>query len=241
MRHVDADVLALLALGEQVADPSDRHHLAECEACAAELADYVRTAEVGRSTLDAGELLQPHARVWERIAAEVATDQAPAEFEPTAGEPAAVAPKGNVTPIRRRAWIGWVAAGAAALVVVGVVLTQVLAPAPSTVLAAAELEAFPDWPGASGTAVVEREGDGTRVIRVSFDAPGDEDGFHEVWLITSDATRLVSLGVVQGTTGTFVIPNGIDLAEYDLVDISAEPYDGDPAHSGDSIVRGQLS
>jgi hypothetical protein len=36
------------------------------------------------------------------------------------------------------------------------------------------------------------------------------------------------------------VPAGIDTGEYDLVDISEEPYDGDPTHSGDSIVRGQL-
>ena len=245
MRHVNADVLALLALGEEVAEPGDREHLAECDECASELAELQRAATVGRSSLDAGELLEPHPRVWDRIVAEVASSDAPsadaraADAEPA--EAAGAAPAGVVTPIRRRAWIGWVAAGAAALVVVGVVLTQVLAPAPSTVLAAAELEAFPQWPGASGTAVVEQEADGTRVVRVDFEAPGDDEGFHEVWLITSDATKLVSLGVVQGTTGTFVIPDGIDLAEYDLVDISAEPYDGDPAHSGDSIVRGELS
>jgi len=30
------------------------------------------------------------------------------------------------------------------------------------------------------------------------------------------------------------------VADYPLVDISIEPYDGNPTHSGDSIVRGQL-
>lgn len=40
---------------------------------------------------------------------------------------------------------------------------------------------------------------------------------------------------------TSTIPDGINIARYDLVDISAEPFDGNPAHSGDSIVRGQLN
>ncbi len=151
MEHVDADVLALLAMGEQVAGPAEREHLAACAACAAELAEYERAAAIGRSTLDAGELLEPHARVWDRIAAEVAVD--------AAAERAA-----SVTPIRRRAWVPWVAGlAAAALVVTSLVVWRVLEPAPSTLLASAELEAFPDWPGAAGTAVVEREPDGTRV------------------------------------------------------------------------------
>jgi hypothetical protein len=37
-----------------------------------------------------------------------------------------------------------------------------------------------------------------------------------------------------------LIPESVDLARYSVVDISAEPVDGDPTHSGDSIVRGAL-
>ncbi len=51
----------------------------------------------------------------------------------------------------------------------------------------------------------------------------------------------MSLGVVDGASGTFTVPDGLDLSRYDLVDVSAEPYDGNPAHSGDSIIRGKLS
>jgi hypothetical protein len=37
-----------------------------------------------------------------------------------------------------------------------------------------------------------------------------------------------------------VIPDGLDLAEFPVVDVSREPLDGDPAHSSDSISRGTL-
>jgi hypothetical protein len=37
-----------------------------------------------------------------------------------------------------------------------------------------------------------------------------------------------------------VVPADVDLRDYVLVDVSQEPLDGNPAHSGDSIVRGQL-
>ena len=50
----------------------------------------------------------------------------------------------------------------------------------------------------------------------------------------------MSLGLLEGASGRFVVPDGIDLDEFTLVDVSAEPVDGDPAHSGDSIVRGEL-
>jgi hypothetical protein len=62
----------------------------------------------------------------------------------------------------------------------------------------------------------------------------------EVWLIRSDASGLVSLGLLDGPSGRFTVPSGIDLADYPIVDVSAEPVDGEPAHSGDSIVRGEL-
>ena len=37
-----------------------------------------------------------------------------------------------------------------------------------------------------------------------------------------------------------MVPAGIDPAQFALVDVSREPVDGEPAHSGDSIVRGLL-
>jgi hypothetical protein len=37
------------------------------------------------------------------------------------------------------------------------------------------------------------------------------------------------------------VPDGLDLTRYSLVDVSIEPYDGDPVHSRDSVVQGQLT
>ena len=225
MRHVDPDVLALLALGEGVADDADRAHLDECVGCAEDLANLTRAARVGRSTLDA-ELLTPSVRVWERIAAEV--QQTPVATLPER---------------RRRRWapLAIAAAVVGILAVGGLATWQVLRPAASVVLASATLEAFPAWPDATGTAVVEEAPDGSRVVRVDLSVPESRGGYTEVWLISSDATRLISLGTVEGTSGTFPLPSGVDISVYDLVDVSAEPLDGNPAHSGDSIVRGQLT
>jgi hypothetical protein len=229
MRHVDPDTLALLGMGEQVADSEYREHIAQCPECASELANYSRAARVGRATIDAGELLEPAPRVWDRISEELGITE-----EPTA-EVVELAP-------RRRRWVPLVAVAAsvALLASLGVVIWQVAQPSPATVLATATLEAFPAWPGATGKAVVEQQADGTRVVHIDFDAPSLNDAYEEVWLISSDATRLVSLGTASGPTATLPIPDGIDLSTYDLVDVSAEPYDGNPSHSGDSIVRGQL-
>jgi hypothetical protein len=41
--------------------------------------------------------------------------------------------------------------------------------------------------------------------------------------------------------GTYAVPADLDPDTYSVVDISIEPRDGDDAHSGRSILRGQLS
>ncbi len=78
--------------------------------------------------------------------------------------------------------------------------------------------------------------------RVDVDAPklpAGDDGY-EVWLL-GDAGRMIALGFLDDGVGTFTVPQGIDLRDYHTVDISAEPPDGNPAHSGVSVVRGWFS
>lgn len=110
------------------------------------------------------------------------------------------------------------------------------------VVASASLAALPDWPDASGTATLRELPDGTRQVDVEVDTTGAaaDAPLREVWLLTRDASGLVSIGFLDGATGTFTVPADVDLATYPIVDVSAEPQDGDPLHSGDSIVRGEL-
>lgn len=113
-----------------------------------------------------------------------------------------------------------------------------------SVIAEAVLDPLPGQE-ATGTARVEENRDGRRDVVVTVgdgaDAADPTDGaLREVWLLNSDATGLVSLGLLDGSRGRFVIPAGIDISEYPLVDVSVESADGNPAHSGVSVVRGQL-
>ena len=150
---------------------------------------------------------------------------------------------------RRSAWLPIAVVAAAGGILAGIGLGWLLGasgtgggttgPDPAVVLASAELDSFPGWDDAVGSATVE-ELDGTRTVVVDLDARVPAGEVREVWLIRSDASGLVSLGLLDGSSGRFVVPEGIDLDEYTLVDVSAEPVDGDPAHSGDSIVRGEL-
>ncbi len=140
-------------------------------------------------------------------------------------------------PIRRPVLVA-IAGLAAAVVGIGVVW-GVTRPAPPEVVAAAQLAPLPGWAD-TGNAVVEEAPDGSRTLAVTVGGTVESTEYREVWLITSDLGELISLGVLEGDAGSFVIPDGVDIVDYDLVDVSAEPLDGDPAHSGNSIVRGEL-
>ena len=154
------------------------------------------------------------------------------------------APVVDLPARRRRPWLPIAAAACAAGIVGGIAAgawwQSTRAPAPEPVIAEAQLDALPGWT-ASGSASVEEAADGRRDVVVDLSANDSGDGLREVWLLTADASGLVSLGLLDGPTGRFSIPAGVDLAEYPVVDVSAEPADGNPAHSGDSIVRGTLS
>lgn len=94
---------------------------------------------------------------------------------------------------------------------------------------------------AEGTAqVADREG-GARLLRISVDGLPPTKGYFEVWLMDRSHTRLVSLGTL-GPDGSAVLPlpDNVDFAEYTLVDVSDQPFNGSPEHSGRSVVRGPL-
>jgi len=249
MRHVDPDTLALLALGESVESAEESAHLAACPECALELASFTLAARVGRESLTSEPLDVPHDRVWERISGELQIAQPQPQLTPQPQPQPRPQPQPQLTPRptpiaarpRRRLVVAVAAAAAVvALVAAGGAVWVALTPSAPTVLATAQLDALPQWPTASGSARLERLADGSRVVRVTLDAPVDDGGFREAWLITSDASALVSLGVMRDGSATFAVPDGIDTSSYDLVDVSEEAFDGDPAHSGDSIVRGAL-
>ena len=86
------------------------------------------------------------------------------------------------------------------------------------------------------------------VIEITFDGErvgAGEDADLELWLIEPDAdgspAELVSLGVIDpDRPGDFAVPATTDPSVFSVVDISIEPRDGVPTHSGRSILRGPL-
>lgn len=248
MPHLDPDRLSLIALGEPATD-AERAHLDVCDECALELAELEHTVVVGRSTVGVGDLEAPPERVWDRIAEELRLGDPVAQVggdAPAATAAASVSPAepaaDTTGPARRKRGMRMLFALAAsfALIVAAVGTWTIVRQTQPVEVASATLDAFPAHPGAAGTAVVVEKPDGERQVEVDLQDDERVEGFREVWLITADASAIVSLGVLEGSTGVFPVPDDIDLREYVLVDISQEPSDGDPAHSGDSIVRGEL-
>jgi len=251
--HIDADTLAIVALGEPI-DPVAGSHIEECAVCRQELDELRSTITVARSAVGEVALTDPPARVWQAIRGELGLDPTlmppsrPARVPSVATVGSAPTPVAELAAHRaRRAGIprfitAVVASAAAAALITGAVLGWGAA-APrdaGQVLAAASLDALPDWPAANGEATLAQLADGQRVLRVALDVDVAGDIVREVWLLTPEVDGLISLGYLTGTSGEFIVPDSVDLDRFSVVDISAEPLDGDPTHSGDSIVRGAL-
>ncbi len=97
----------------------------------------------------------------------------------------------------------------------------------------------------SGTALLRQKGGD---LYLDLDLPDlsaeDQGAFYEVWMIDSNVEGMISLGGLGqpgGDTARIDLPDNIDQAAFPVVDISVEPLDGDPTHSGQSVLRGVLS
>ncbi|HYN57483.1 MAG TPA: anti-sigma factor [Motilibacterales bacterium] len=260
MSHCDETTLALAALGEDI--PADEFaHLHSCTLCTTDVAELIEVVTLAREA--PAELPEVPDRVWAGIQRELA--QAPDGSDsprssvrllpaPTASpEPEIDRPgEGVVVPLERRRTRGplWsvaaIAAASGALVGGAVVWSAVDrgssgAGATEQFVAQAVLSPLPDKSVTSpGEATVVDSVDG-QVVRVDARALPASEGFYEVWLLDAGLTKLVALGALPaGSVGTFTVPPGMSIADYPVVDISLESYDGDPSHSKNSLMRGEL-
>ena len=264
MAHIDPDLLALLALGEDAA-AEDRAHLASCPECATELQQLTKVVSVTRSGPDLRALDTPPPALWSRVAAAAGVDPVPGpvtapgtglnDRPDTAAGPASSPgpdPAGEPGPSQARpAW--WrrrplltAAAGLVAGLLIGAGgaagIHQLTAGPAAHVVASIPLRPlaqFPQWQAARGTAVMA-EGPHGKQLAVSLRAPR-KPGFYEVWLLARNGTSMISLGDLgPGHTGKFTMPPGVDLANYSRVDVSLQPFNGSTLHSRTSVVRGSL-
>ena len=263
MVHVNSALLAGHALGQDDAlDDADREHLAGCDHCRAELDQYRRVVALSQEAEPAETPIAPLDRIWQSIQAELspnsgaertATKTAVPDSVPTpvaaaqaAGEERAseevTAAGRDESPVgRRRKWWPIAAAAAALGLVVGAGATVIINRNDVQVAASTPLTALPGHTGQGNAELISARNDPQ--LRVSVDGPSPADSYREVWLINSDGKRMYSLGVLpEGGSGTYPLPtllaNGLD--GFTIVDVSIEPYDGNPEHSHNSQVRGTL-
>ncbi len=103
----------------------------------------------------------------------------------------------------------------------------------------AQLDQLEGFTGGEATATLR----GTSLELEVAELPEEDDSFYEVWAIDlegEDIQALTSLGKVEGSA-EFDWPEGIDPEEYSVIDISIEPNDGNPKHSGVSVLQGELA
>ena len=236
MQHLDPELISLLALDDTVGDRSDRDHLRTCSQCADEYQALRRAVNAAKADPDP-QLESPGPHVWQAIHRELGLSPELAE-DPLreTGGPAAVRSLRSARRPRVRNLPAWLAAAAAVVLLVVIGVSWSVNRNAAT-LAQADLQPLEQY-AATGTARVV-ETNGIRELEVRLSA-NEARGYQEVWLIKPDLSGLVSLGVMDTDRGRFPIPQGLDLSQFPIVDVSDEPLDGNPAHSSVSIVRGSL-
>ncbi len=111
---------------------------------------------------------------------------------------------------------------------------QAPAPAPPEAKSVQLTAIAPDFPG-RGTARIEGSGTDSRLVMSLTDLPPREEAY-AVWLY-NDLTDAVLVDRVVGSSLEVnkVLP--VDPAGYKFIDVSREPIDDNPNHSGESLMR----
>ena len=253
MVHVSAELLAGHALGQlDQLDADQLEHVADCPQCRAELSQLSRLVELSQQEPDPALSQMPLDAVWRGIRDELSLSESGAGQQTVGSSPAPLAepvlPTHEVSsdspspPVRRRSRV-LVVLAAAIGVIVGIGATAVanlIQTDDAQVLSSTPLVALPGHSG-EGTAELVRERETTE-LRVRVEGAPPQQEFREVWLINVDGERMVSIGLLaSGDEGEFAVPMELIDEGYRIVDISIEPDDGDPTHSGVSIARGELA
>jgi anti-sigma-K factor RskA len=218
--HLEPDRLVLIALGVDASLSDETDHVTNCPSCRTQLEDLQVVATLSTETQEVRDLPPPPDRVWAAVAAALEAPPAPRRRFP-------------------RTVVVALAAGIVA-VVATVGVTRFVDRRPSTPVAAqATLDRFGAAPaGAHGDARVV----GGSELRLHVSGMPLQPGFYEVWLLDPDSGRMIAVGTMgAGQDATMPLPANVNLRVYRTIDVSAEEYDGNPGHSGRSMLRGTLT
>lgn len=219
MHHCDENVLAAAALGEDLS-AEESEHITSCGECARQVTELQSIAQL--ASVGAMESASPPPEVWQAIESRA--------FGVS-----------HQRSHRTRTWWGLVA-GAAAVFALGAVAVNGWDSDPGQqIVAAAPLAALPEGPGGdqSGEAEIHQTDEGM-VLTIAASGLANPSGYYEAWLLDPASGGVIALGVVpvDVSTVTLPLPDGADLSVYSAVDVSDEPFDGNPGHSSVSVLRG---
>ena len=183
----------------------------------------------------------PPANLWSSIQAELDLEDleaaAPIQSPLQSSE-------SNVTSLdhhrRKRRPVGILLGAVAASVIAAVAIPALRSS--DSVVAEVALDSL-EGSGTLGSASVVDDGDGSLRLDIEFDTGlvGAESQY-ELWVIDSEVQEMYSLGIVdstgEGDTRSYDLPDGVDIGDFPIIDISLEPNDGVQTHSGDSKYRG---
>ena len=196
---------------------------------------YDDLVQLGRTlTPDDRQQFAPPADLWAKIAAEVALD----EDDRSAPVVALV----DRRPRRRRLFLGAAMVGAAAVALLAFAFVRAGDDVRTIEEIALSNEGLDPSGGAStGSVRLVELADGSRAIDLDVsNLPAIDGGFYELWLIDPQVKGMVSMGPVRGS-GRYIIPAGVGTDAFPIVDLSVEPVDCVPTHSGKSVLRGVLA
>lgn len=231
--HAPAADLASRALGNPAAPPHS-DHLGRCREC----------RDVSRSLNDlvgaiarmpsAGPVVSPRAGLWDEVREAVAAGAVP---EPDWREEARRAAE---RAQRRRTFI-LVGAVVMSSLLVGltVILAQLLVEPDRAAVASAVL-ADPRQGGAdAGSVVLERRDGGAEVLVIDTVFAEYPDAYLEVWLVPAGEDP-ISVGHLRASRYEVEVPEAAGSAMGATIEISREPWDGDPTRGGEVVARGAL-
>jgi anti-sigma-K factor RskA len=228
------DEISSYLLGEL--DPDDAAHFERRMSADADLRD-----EVERLRPVVQRLTEMPDEVWE-----------PAPEPPPLEMPASSERGVEAVGRRRRGWSmpsaltirpALAAALSALLLAVGVGAGILLSsdegasPDPQAELALSRIDDGP--PGAEGRVLVSAGGE-RATVDVGGLEPTGPDRFYELWLLDADG-RMIALGsfqVGEGGRADVEIPIPVEPSRYQFFDVSLQEDNGDPTHSGISVLRG---
>jgi hypothetical protein len=205
-------------------------HLRGCDECRRDLVANVAAAAALRSAMRNAPELFPLADA----VSEPAAVPAPLPDVPPAAAVARARP--------RHAWRWATGAAVAAIVIVAAFFAGSQLTQPHTTEAQATLHVVGANAG-SGGQVVMRTRDGKTNMLVTakgLQAPS-ADRFYEVWLFDPHTQKMLSVGVLgPGGSSSYSLPQSL-IAQYQIVDISLQQDNGNPAHSKDSVLRARYA